>query len=278
MDSSFFPVEYVPFDLLVAISDLLVDRDALRFFSTCVYLGQCKDKRWYKKQANLSIIWGVSYYDRLTSMSMSGPDLIDLKKCLREKRIQRNIFPPNLEKLELYNFKGDLKTYKRQLPNLKMLVLKHMNKKMQCKVSLKAGCFPGSLTHLTWETNQELKPNFLPEGLRVLKVNYYCYSTMSLPSSLEHLYIGNNNNYEYCFNRIYPGMLPLGLKSLTFDCRVNFVATDLPENLESIHFNKNACRSSFYRDIIFEEIPEHIRCIYWDRATKTMIARINNSF
>lgn len=169
-------------------------------------------------------------------MVASGTDLSLIKQNSFKNKKKRNtkypLLPKNLVELELTNFNGYLPTWTRDLCYLKRLRLM-----AGCKIIIRPGCLPPTLTHLTWGTNQELKPNVLPHGLLVLKIIGYSHSTMALPSTLNSLYIKQNPKpTRYFFNYICPGMLPEKLKILHLDYTIALDPDAIPSSLTKIIF------------------------------------------
>ncbi|XWV25484.1 hypothetical protein QJ856_gp0275 [Tupanvirus deep ocean] len=248
-------VEVIPADsILIIPNEILVqvcsffnrDSDTNRFLSTCWRLYDLKSEMLFKKRVELVKVWNLPYFDQFTNIVADGEDLKHMNKVRRQNRTKAkqckrpskkpvesrpldSLLPFNLEKLELDNFKGYLGTWTRGLAHLKCLIL-HKG----CKITVKPGCLPSTLTHLTWETNQELKAGVLPVGLQVMKVDYYCYRSMVLPSTLKSLTIGRGFNWKHHISRIPVGMLPEGMEVLHLNSKIWFDLEALPKSLTKI--------------------------------------------
>ncbi|XWV26816.1 hypothetical protein QJ857_gp0235 [Tupanvirus soda lake] len=220
------------------------DRDTNNFLSTCWRFYDLKSEILFKKRVELVDIWNLPYFDQFTNVVAEGEDLKHINQVRRQTKEKsarhsnrkpvktkplNSPLPINLEKLELVKFQGYLGTWTRGILNLRCLIL-HKG----CKITVKPGCLPSTLTHLTWEVNQPLKLGVLPEGLQVLKVDYYCYNSMALPSTLKSLAIGRGFNYMNHIGVIPPDMLPEGLEVLHLNSPIRLNVSHLPKSLTKL--------------------------------------------
>jgi hypothetical protein len=256
----------IPNEIAAMFCLYLRDSDVVSLTSTCSRWYSLRNDVTFHKKVKLTQIMDLWYFDRFTNVVASGEDLKILKHRNSSKSNIKNQrkpkhsseppeespLPEHLVELELRDFKGYLRTWTRGLKHLKRLrILKG------CKITVKPGCLPAGLTHLTWETGQDLVRGVLPEGLLVLKVDNYRSRRMALPSTLKSLHIGRNFNVEPRFEHIYPGMLPDGLEVLHIDSKVEFEVDDLPPSLTKIVFGRyyNAWRTT-------RDLPERIQCVW----------------
>jgi hypothetical protein len=235
MDSN-TEISDLPTEIIIEICRCMTyDRNIISFLSTCSFFYSMRTLIFYYKRVNLSKIMSLSYYNNFKRVSASTDDFIKLRGYLKQNKIsQKSLLPENLTNLEIKNFNGYLQTWTRGLEGLTSLSLLK-----KCKITVKPGCIPSTVTHLTWETNQRLIPGVLPEGLKVLKLDYYFHSKIALPSTLKSFYVGRNFNLQLHFNEIYEGLLPEGLEVLSIDCRMSIRENALPSTLKKIYFGKN---------------------------------------
>lgn len=222
----------LPPEIIVSICSIMKDHDKLSFLSTCAYLHSCKSIVLFQRKVKLENIYHLFYYQQFTNVSVNGISQFNRyyvsAKSLKNP-LMKNILPRNLVELEMVNFNGYLKTWTRNLPKLRRLCLRK-----GCKVTVKPGCLPSTLTHLTWETNQCLEKGILPHGLENLKIDYYNHKELVLPSTLQTLHIGRNKNYRLHFDHILSSMLPEGMKTLILDCNVDFNPESLPKTITKV--------------------------------------------
>lgn len=214
---------YVPSDVVTVICYFLQkDSDTICYLSTCKRYHSVKQRVLFHKKVRLETIVGLTYYNQFTHIVASDSSLKLLNQSYFKK--DKLTLPSNTVELTLQKYQGYLKTITRGLKHLKQLRLLN-----GCKITTRPGCLPKKLTHLTWETNQPLTRDVLPEGLLVLRVDYYRHDNMNLPSTLKSLQIGRQFNMKHTrFNRIYPGMLPDGLETLHLDSIVDITDEVLP--------------------------------------------------
>jgi hypothetical protein len=143
------------------------------------------------------------------------------------------LLPENLVELELKNVEGNIH---KLICNLRHLKYLHLLK--GCKITIDPGHLPTTLTHITWQIDQELKSDILPEGLLVLKVNHYHHHKMILPLTLKSLQIGRDVK-DLNFNKITLGLLSDGLEILRLDTEVEFNVDCKTSSLKKIIFGVN---------------------------------------
>ncbi len=230
----------IPIEIILEICQKIVnDRDLMFFLFTCKTFYSLVTMLLYHKKTNLSKIMTLPHYDNFTHLSVTGIEYNQLRKRLdcHKKKSSKQLLPSNLTNLELRDFKGHLQTMTNGMDKLKSLSLSK-----GCKITLNAGCIRPTVTHLTWELNQNLKRGILHEGITVLKIGYYSHNEMVLPLSLKKLYIdktfGSRNFISRNFWRIYAGLLPEGLEVLSINCKMQIDENSLPSTLKKIYFGK----------------------------------------
>lgn len=249
-------IKFFPFDIICYILKFVRDREKIHFLSICKRLHALKNRFLYNTLIPLKNILHISYYDQFTHIKATG----DAIGKMKELKMQ---FPKNTKSLVLIQYRGYFKTI---LSDLKFLT--HLSIKKKCKVTVKPGCIPQTITHLTWECNHELIEGILPNGLISLRVDYYTHAKIILPPNLQHLHIGRNFNYHnnYDPNQI---ALPISLKVLELDNIVPFTKDDIPSNVKKIIFGK--CYN--YASSLFLKIPDTLEsCICWDNWLVPIIA------
>ncbi|AYV85765.1 MAG: hypothetical protein Satyrvirus38_2 [Satyrvirus sp.] len=183
------------------------------------------------------------------------------KICRTSKPItKQSILPFHTTHLELFNFKGRIKTWTRNLTKLRYLTINN-----GCKIRITKNCIPSTITHLTWCCNQELVPDVLCEGLLVLMVDHYLYAHMFLPSTLKSIHFGKQID-----SKIYKGIrtntLPPSLETLIINCPIYIDSNIIfPETLTKIVFGKYYLE---VKSIPAENIAPHVKCITWNDTNK----------
>ena len=230
-------------EVLVYICEISHKRETCRLMRSCQRLYGLRAIIKFHGWVDLKNILHFPLYNSFTHVRANGLTISAMKR-------QKRALPCATTHLILQNFIGYLRTITRHLQFLTHLILAH-----SCKITVKPGCLPRTVTHLTWNIVQKLSIGVLHEGLLSLRITDYIYLHMVLPSTLQILHL------KGCFTRIYSDMLPTGLLLLSLDGNVAFDKDTIPVTVKKMIFGKNF---NSYQPII-DYIPMTVKtCIFWD--------------
>lgn len=216
------------------------DASFIAFLSTCRDLHRWKQDVAIQRRVKLKNIIGSKYYDNFTNVIANKNDLIIAKKFYQSNssNILPSPLPKKLIKLELIDFMGNLRTWTRQLDDLRYLII---NK--ECRIKLKKTSLPKTLSHLIWESKQQLSSCILPPNLIYFRIDSLVSEEITVPKSLKCLDIGRHAIIGQS-NIMTPKFLPEGLITIKIDCNLKLCHEYFPSSLEKILIGKH-CKMSF---------------------------------
>jgi len=261
------PNPQVDISLLIC-SFLDTDKDRVLLLSTCRFARTLKGLITYKKTVTMTKIintgiFNIDFYNQITHVKATGRMICDMRN-------NKLSLPTNLTHLTLQNYKGYLQTITRHLKNLKCLTVTN-----SCRITVNKGCLPKTLTHLTWETAQQLPcDNGIPIGLIDLRLANYQHPLPKLPNTIIYLTFGKG-----CQFTLEGKALPLNLKvltintgKLTFNNNNTFNNNiDYPANFQKIIFGK------FFNNNISPYISDTVKeCVFWYKIPDPIPTTIKN--